>query len=297
MQEQYKKEVRINPFAIGGLILTLMTTVLLVLSVKGLFEDNSYGLEIKIDNLSEEINDLPQDYKDFIYNQLYAIVKKNSKGDEFIPNSGAFVREGSSTYSQDAGVYYGNFIVDIPEIQQSYRVQFEGSTGSNISALGGYPVVVTCLEPELQIYDNRNCQEIIESSSSTYWDNRYQIKYTFGENISYKITDLIDGFLESLYGKQAIDVHVDETTLRQLKSQPDFTCQFNIVLSQGESFDVIVRIPQPENSGYIAMYINGDGVSEGFIATKDENSVTLLSNWLKQISNLPGLPIEVTEWI
>ena len=293
MLKNNKKKIEVNPFIVGGVVFGIIAVVLLIVSFMMIFRTNPYGDEIKIDNLSEYYDNLPQQQKDMIFSQLYDMVKANVDDDKKIPNSGALVREGYADYDYDntMNVYYGNFVVDIPEIEMSFRVQFEWSPNEDNEALGGYPVVITCLEIDLQIYENSKCQETIEETVD--WDNAFQLDYTFGTNTSYKVCDRIGEFLRSMIDKSFINVHIDESTLVRLKEQPDLTYAFDILVDDENIFNIVVRLDLLYGDEYIAIYISGSQKDVGFVISNNDETVAMLSDWLREFSEITDLLINV----
>ena len=286
------KKINLNPFAIAGVVLGIVAVILLVVSLMKVFRTNPYGNEVRIDNLSDAYDNLPQKQKDMIFWQLYEMLDNNLADGVTIPESGAVVRDGSAEYSYDENtkVYEGDFIVDVPSLQQSYRVQFVWSPISDSQNLGGYSVVISCLEPELQIYQNDGCKELIERV--VYWDNAYQLDYTFGANTSYEVRRRIEEFIKST-AVETFDLalHVDESTLVQLKDQPDLTFSFDVNTEDGAVFKVIVRMDLFYGDQYIAMYIDGGGEVGGIVITEDESLVDSLESWLKQVSGKAELTV------
>ncbi len=292
-QMENERKIKMNPIIIGGIIFGLIAIVLLVVVLLNVSKTNSYGDEIRIDNLSEEYSNLPQDRQDLIFHQLYLVVLMNLSENEEIPVSGAIVREDSAEYDYDeiTKIYYGNFIVDIPEIEQSYEVQFEWSELSNNRYLGGYPVVITCLPKSLQIYKNDVCVGSVKEVVN--WENAYQLDYTFGVRTSSVVRNTIGNYLMSERKNEGdYAIVVDETTLRKDKSQPDLVFSFEATLNENYAFDVVVRMDTTYGDEYVAIYVKGDNLAKGFVLTDDKSLVGDLSTWLKNISNNQQLTIE-----
>ena len=97
--------------------------------------------------------------KDFIFLDLKKTVELNlSQG---VPQSGAMIRNTEPyiyTYNAKNGWYVGSFVVDIPNIQQSYKVEFSYSEDPDY-AIGGYAVLIYCLPDDKMVYPDFDCKE------------------------------------------------------------------------------------------------------------------------------------------
>ena len=290
-----KERKQINPVVIGAIIVGIVALVLLIITLMNVFRTNPYGDETKIDNLSDSYSNLPQNEKDLIFFQLYNIIADNVSDSEPVPSSGALVRDGSAeyNYNKDTQVYAGNFIVDIPTVEQSYKVQFEWSPVDNNQNLGGYPVLITCVADDLKIYANDNCKDLF--SKNVVWQNEYQIDYTFGTTTSHKIREIIAGFLTSSVDASTYTAAVNEVSLKRLKDQPGITYQFEVVLNGSATYNVTVRTDEMYGESYIAIYIVGGNEKKGFVITDSESYQTTLADWLRNFSGVSTLPIDFVE--
>lgn len=287
-----RKQLQFNPFVVGGAIFAIALIVLLVFALIKLLRGNEFGEEIKINNLTSEYQNLPQMRQDLIANNLFEAVMFNSPEGTTVPADGAVVREGTAEYDYDeqAKLYYGNFVVDIPEIKQSYRVQFEWTTDNNNEYTGGYPVVISCLEKELVIYPEFECKNMVEMDS--LWENAYQLDYTFGAETSSRVRETISDYLMKTTQSYGYNVEIDETTLRRDRTQPDLTYAFDIVLNDRERFKIVVRMDEMYGKQYLAIYLSSDELKKGFVLTDDENGFDALSLWLAGLSQDGQLSIE-----
>ena len=288
-------KIGLNPFVIGGAIFAVVVIILLVVSLIGLLRTNPYGNETRIDNISEEYKNLPQDQKDQIFSQLYDMLENNLAEGEEVPDSGAVVRDGTAEYDYDqiTKIYHGEFVVDIPSVRQSYEVQFVWSPVENNEDLGGYSVVISCVPKTLRIYGETSCNNMIETNS--FWDNAYQLDYTVGSRTSFEIRETIGGFLMSLIeGEDGYTISIDEATLKKDKTRTDPTFSFGIVLNQIYRFDVIITVDEEYGAEYIAIYIDGEDGTKGFIKTDSDESKDSLEAWLKMVSGDDDLMIDVS---
>ena len=144
-------KIQLNPLTVGGVIVGAVVVVLLVVSLMQIFRKNPYGPETRIDNIEIVDKKLPQEQKDQLFSQLYGVLADNISDGE-PPESGALVREGTVDYGydEDLKIYAGNFIVDVPAVEQSYKVQLSWSPEKNNPNLGGYPILITCAPKDLR---------------------------------------------------------------------------------------------------------------------------------------------------
>lgn len=114
---------------------------------------------LRIDNFSDYYYHVPEKTKNTIFSTLYGTVLKNSSNRT--PHGGAVIRDSEPylyTYNNDYTGYYGEFVVDIPEIQQSYLVKFTFNEDPD-SFMGGFASLVYCLPEDKMIYPDFNCKE------------------------------------------------------------------------------------------------------------------------------------------
>ena len=288
------KKVEINPFVIGGVIFAVVAIILLIISLISLLKTNDLGPVTRIDNFTSVYDNLSQDDQNMIFGNLYGMIAKNVPEGVEIPESGALIREGTAEYDYDEStrVYYGNFVVDIPSIEQSYRVQFEWSPVDNNRNLGGYPVVITCLPKNLRIYEETFCNNFVEIDAT--WTNAFQLDYTFGSGTSWATRKAIGNYLiNELDGEDGYTIVIDESTLRRDKNIPDIAYLFSITLNDSYTFDVVVRTDELYGKEYIAVYLVGDNdIKHGFVMTDSEEEKESLNTWLKDYSDDAELNID-----
>lgn len=114
---------------------------------------------LRIDNFSDYYYHVPEKTKNTIFSTLYGTVLKNSSNRA--PHSGAVIRDSEPylyTYNNDYTGYYGEFVVDIPEIQQSYLVKFTFNEDPD-SFMGGFASLIYCLPKDKMIYPDFDCKE------------------------------------------------------------------------------------------------------------------------------------------
>ncbi len=288
-----EKKLDFNPLVVGGVLLAAAVIVLLVVSLMQIFRKNPYGPETRIDNIDLVDKNLPRDQKDQVFAQLYGILEDNvSEGTP--PSSGALVREGTVDYGYDKelNIYAGNFIVDIPAIEQSYKVQLSWSPDKNNANLGGHPILITCAPKELRIYSGQtNCVNVLTQELS--WNNAYQLDYTFGATSSQKIRGVLgEVMVDGEDGPEEFVATVDELSLKKLRDQPDLTYQYDIVFGD-EKYKITTRVDTTYGRDYILIYVDGGGEKQGFVLTNDESRIEEFSAWLRGLSGRTDLEIKI----
>ena len=112
-----------------------------------------------IDNFNDYYYSVPQKTKNLIFSTLNNTIRKNVSGD--IPTDGAIIRS-TEPYLYDYNINYdgysGEFIVDIPAIQQSYLVNFNFNEDPE-AFTGGYEVLIYCISGNKMIYPDFGCEE------------------------------------------------------------------------------------------------------------------------------------------
>ncbi len=172
MQPQPQPPTTLSPRTIknGAIALfCIIVIILIVITLQQIFHKNPYGEEIKINNFTEYYPQVPRDRRDAVFSSLHDMIASNSKPDAIIPKSGAIIRENTaqSNYNEDLQNYYGSFIVDIAEIQQSYNVQFAW-TEDRKAVLYGDSMLITCVHGDKVIYNNFVCTDaVIEQENET----------------------------------------------------------------------------------------------------------------------------------
>lgn len=248
-------------------------------------------VETRIDNIEIVDKKLPQDQKDQLFSQLYGILVDNISDGE-PPESGALVREGTVDYGydEDLKIYAGNFIVDVPAVEQSYRVQLSWSPEKNNPNLGGYPILITCAPKDLRIYASQTgCVNVLTMELS--WNNAYQLDYTFGATTSQKIRGVLGKVIvDEDEGPEEFAATVDETSLKKLRDQPDVTYQYNVVFG-GETFKITTRVDETYGSEYIIIYVDSATKKQGIIMTDKEDRLEEFSAWLRSLSGKADLSI------
>jgi hypothetical protein len=119
-----------------------------------------------INNPGKLVENLPDSRIKLIEGVLSDTVKMNVSSGTDINVSDAVIRDG--TYRQTLSnpskqVYLTAFIVDIPSLKQSYRVEdYYSPLPAEVSGLYDYANPISCLDEKELIYGDFNCTEITE---------------------------------------------------------------------------------------------------------------------------------------
>ena len=174
--EPQKSNLNINPLILIALLFQLLFMIFAFISIKNLIEqDNLAVAEISIDNISSTdvspdnntisgnaASDLNDTQKSAVERVLFQTIALNTPAGQNIPNFGAEIRDGSviNTYLEDFDAHILNFIVDIDELGQSYRVVYRWADDyPNKVVPANNPAMVLCLPDRDLVYDDFNCQD------------------------------------------------------------------------------------------------------------------------------------------
>lgn len=153
------RKIKINPVSAVLIFFQVIFIILMIISFRNLFDSSEPKLDIEVSGLRDEIAGLSEEGKEVIEYNIYQAVSLNSISDN-IQKSGVFIREGSliNEYFEKINVHYVNFIADIPDIQQSYKVVYEWSDNPENEFISpDYSAVAMCLDESQLIYGDFDC--------------------------------------------------------------------------------------------------------------------------------------------
>lgn len=157
MDKDRKRQIIV--IAIGVGVLIIIGVVIWLISAARNNQNDPGTLSIDNYNLVGNISD---SRKINITGSLYIMVDFNNGDDVDINGiTDAAVRAGSEKQTNDGFEQYsGSFIVDIPSLQQSYKISYLDSKVKN-GYDSGYPVIVSCLKDVSEIiYKDFDCKEV-----------------------------------------------------------------------------------------------------------------------------------------
>lgn len=188
----------INPKTVKTLFITIcviIASILLIISLQRIFRSNPYGPQIKIDNFDKYFPDAPQDNKDLAFSNLYNAVASSGINEADIPKNGAVIRDSSATYDYNsAGRYYNDTaIIDIPTIQQSYRLTLIWSSDKdNEATVSAFPSQITCLKSDEMIYPDFGCNTFLQTEEELI--ESFDKKYPISTKLPIRIEYYVDGY-------------------------------------------------------------------------------------------------------
>ena len=128
-------------------------------------ENAGYGPQLVIKNWSDNVKNVPDDERDLLEAILYSTLAKNLPPGQNIPNEDDVkIRPGSysQTYDPDTQIYSTEFLVDIPSVQQTYRVASLYSDLPRLeSGLKDYTALVLCPTESELIWAKFDCLDRI----------------------------------------------------------------------------------------------------------------------------------------
>lgn len=168
--------IKINPMIASAVVVQIIFMVLATISLVNILNNNEPVIaKVSVDDYSavnttktssESSSKTPpmidDTKKSVIESELFDTVALNLSDTQNIQNFGAKIREGSvvNTYLNEAKAYLLNFIVDLPDLQQSYRIVYRWADSyPNKFVPSNYPVAAFCLASRDLIYGDFNCQD------------------------------------------------------------------------------------------------------------------------------------------
>lgn len=188
MNQSHKSYPRPHPLLIVLLGLVIGGTIAATLAFTGILDFNPYGENIHIKNFSEHFPDIPRSNRQELFANLYKMVAENSPDKEEIKVKDAKIRDGSvvtRNYESD-NLNYGEFIVDIQSLEQSYRGQFTWSPDAekNATITNEYNNLITCLAEFDLKYDEFGCRNPAINNPFYILAGKYPILRTLPINVT-----------------------------------------------------------------------------------------------------------------
>lgn len=215
-----ERTIKLNPLVIIAFLIQLIFIIFASIVIYNTLHQKDQTANLDVDNFSSipdgkiigqseygKLNfELDETKKNVIENILYNIVYLNNSGS--ISNKGAKIREGSvrNVYIEDLKVYLLNFIVDIEDLQQSYRITYRWADQyPNKSVPADMPAIAFCPQKNELIYGDFNCKDDYNNHGAdiiVYGLLRYKIFSSFtvglsgdvfnGEPLSLRINTISD---------------------------------------------------------------------------------------------------------
>lgn len=207
--ELERRTIQINPILTILVIIQLLFIIFIVIAVSNILNDQNNVAKVDIDDYSDissgividSTNDLDADTdfalddtkKSVIGGILYDVVSLNNIDN--IQNNKATIRQNSVHYAyiDDLQIYFLNFIVDLEDLGQSYRIVYRWADEyPNKSVPTNEPAMAFCLQSEELIYGDFNCKDSYNGHGTdlvVYDLLRYKEFYDFTVGLSGDIYD------------------------------------------------------------------------------------------------------------
>lgn len=152
----------ISPFNLFLVVLEMVFIVLMVMGFSNIMNEPEGEVGIGTSEISEKIEGTSEGLDDDISKAVYEAVAVNNSEMANVSRNGVIVRDEIVVSKEmgDSGLRHMSFIVDIPELKQSYRVFYDDYSEVDKDDLsGGAPeILVTCLNgSDEMIYDDFSC--------------------------------------------------------------------------------------------------------------------------------------------
>jgi hypothetical protein len=135
--------------------------IIIVVAICFVYQKNN---STSIDNFSNKVENISADERLNIKNSLeYAVSYNVPEAKDSINYGSVFIRDGSYEQYSDGDLLLTSFIVDIPNLKQSYRI-FD--TYADQTMLGDYTQLALCLPISDLVYGDFQCKDRLSEESS-----------------------------------------------------------------------------------------------------------------------------------
>ena len=196
---QNQSYTKINPIVVIAVLIQLLFIVLVIATINNVLNAEQDNPKVSIDNYSQVENSIELEgnvgnnlKKDILGRAIYRTVSMNYDGN--LKNSGANVREGSmrSLYLDDYDYQYMSFLIDLPDIEQTYRVvyrQGDDNTPGGLFGIDDYNAIVFCPREADLIYEPFDCQD---GFGTTAMDSILMTLIRYSEFDGFAVNPVID---------------------------------------------------------------------------------------------------------
>ncbi len=159
--ENNNLKYEINPITAGLILFQVVFTIVMVVAFSNVLGYEPVELGKSLGDVVGEIEGLSDADKSEINYHLYKAISKSGV-EEDVGRTDSVIREGSlvNTYFEEADAHYVNFIVNLPELKQSYQVYRVWSDDvMNPYVSPNDSTGVICLKSDQLIYGEFNCED------------------------------------------------------------------------------------------------------------------------------------------
>lgn len=151
------------PLSLPLIFLEIIFLIIVIAIIINLTNKPKITPEIGANDLLAQIEGMTEELSQNIAGSIYNAVSFNSKDDQNFDISGIIVRKNSliKKHFNNTTLHYTSFIVDIPKIEQSYRVYYDQYEDDGNGMSGSVPeTIVACLSSsDKVIYKEFNCRD------------------------------------------------------------------------------------------------------------------------------------------
>ncbi len=194
------QEKKPNYLLIAALVFQVIFVVVLIASLSRVFQssridpdDRNAQPSVTIVDLDKRFQGLPADVSRGAENELFLLVQKNNIDVDF-GAALAFIREDSANYVsfENEKFDFYNFIVDIPDLSQSYQLFLTVSMVENNKYIDPNSMVVPlCLSnAEEKVYPNFECKDIYDQKTRNAIALKYVAYFNNGYILVPKLSNL-----------------------------------------------------------------------------------------------------------
>lgn len=160
---------KMNPVIFVAVVIQVVFLIIIIIAIVNLTQPQEGTTEasttpsshLSITNINQQISNLPQSSYEEIVFSIYDAAWLNRNDRELPDFTTSNIREGSTTrqYFEDIDVHQVNFVIDLPELQQSYQVNYLWSKDPNNTNIPTkYKTLVYCPEDSQKVYSTQtNC--------------------------------------------------------------------------------------------------------------------------------------------
>lgn len=160
MENNVKQNVNIITVLLVAIEIVFL--IFSAIAFKSLAIDESDVAKVEVDDIFQSIEGMPVSSGEIIANALFDTVADNSN-ESNIQKSGAVIRDNTliNNYYDGLNLHYVNFIVDIPNLKQSYQIFHEWSDDNkNPYLIANNTTMVMCIADKNKvIYEDFICKD------------------------------------------------------------------------------------------------------------------------------------------
>ena len=284
-------------FLICATLFILFCGIIISLTIYTLI--NGAKHQATITNINEYLDHVPSKTKVALQQQLKFTLTANGVSQGATVND-ATIREGSFTETSEQKKSTATFLIDIPSAQMTFWASVSWSNDTSLTISN--PILIECPLKDESMFPETPCKSWLTSNDETpafvYWENLYQLSYTYGQGTTNKIISALEDFILNNYHRDSMDsgitVIVDETSLSQVNNQPGITFTLNIN-THNHKLTSVIQTDESFGNKYIFAYLQDDTTKKytAQLLANDQSIISSISNWAKNYFNDQSIKITV----